>query len=71
MPCSGPNPEDSYRRAEKAFKDIMNYLKDSHCLPEKETYGLTKETVEDYNKEVEKFKNALKEMFWLNDCNGF
>jgi hypothetical protein len=74
MACGGPSKDFAVIRAEQAYADIMQLLKDKYHVERPTIHigiGIEKKFQDDWDHDAEEFKARLVELFWTSDCNGF
>jgi len=65
MPCMGPNKDDAYERADKAFEEIKNLLSVKYSVDEPPYF------IQGYKQSETQLKDALRELFWAEACGSF
>lgn len=72
MPCGGPSKEFAVIKSQEAYNDIMQMLSDKYHVERPDGHtGFSKKFQADWDKDVKQLREALTELFWTNDCDGF
>ena len=69
MPCMGPNINE--QEVSKAYKEIMELLKEKYRVQKHEPFLLEKLHNEHREKANLKFRESLRELFYQQACENF
>ena len=69
MPCMGPDYNHAVEKADKAFEEVMKLLNEKYgILPVGNTSGVFSKQYEEARQKV---RAELKNLFWIDACDGF
>lgn len=71
MACMGPSQDHSFARGEKAYREVLELLKEKYQAERPVNIlntGFGERMQEDWDRDAEKLREALRELIWTSDA---